>query len=68
VLSTPLAFGPGAQKDLVADHAYQVTGVQSVDGKPCALLHNPWNLGDPKPVPLDLLRTSFSAVSVGSVK
>jgi hypothetical protein len=68
VFGTKDDFGSSGREDLVQNHSYHASGMQVVDGRLCVTLHNPWNRGDPKPVPIDGLKKWFQSVDVGSVK
>jgi hypothetical protein len=68
VLNTKRKLDSNSPYHLFEHHAYQVTGTQTVDGKLCVTLHNPWNKDEPKPVPFDELHTWFDNVAVGSVR
>jgi hypothetical protein len=68
VLNTEPGLDSGNAYDLIKSHSYQVTGTQTVNGKLCVTLHNPWNKDEPKPVPFDELHTWFDNVAVGSVR
>ena len=60
--------GSAAAHHLVFGHEYLVTGTQTIDGKLCVTLHNPWDEGEPDPVPFDELKRWFASVDVGSVR
>jgi hypothetical protein len=57
-----------SRPDLVPNHAYLVTGLESYGGKPALRLWNPWGIVQPAPVPFDKLRSLFFQLDVGSAK
>ncbi len=66
-----IVLGTGAataRADLVAKHAYWVSGTTVQNGKLYVTLHNPCNALDPAPVPVEDLDRLFTAVHVGSVR
>ena len=52
---------------IVAEHAYAVSSIVTVEGKPSAVLINPWGFANPDPIPLETLSRYFGTVSVGSI-
>jgi hypothetical protein len=70
VLNTPKTLalpGQSPPYGLETRHAYWVSGIVTVNGTQCAVLHNPWGFADPQPVPVDKLADCFCTVCVGSV-
>jgi calpain family cysteine protease len=57
-----------SRPDLVPNHAYLVTGLESYRSKPALRLWNPWGSVQPAPVPFDELRSLFTQLDVGSPK